>query len=54
MSNTTTTEDGLVHFWFGHFMNGIGQWVSESEGYNAQRNSGLIVTPWEQYKKHSV
>ena len=23
MSNPTTTEDGLMHFWFGHFMDGM-------------------------------
>ena len=23
MSNSTTKEDGLVHFWFGYFMDGM-------------------------------
>ena len=29
MSNPTTTEDGLMHFWFGHFMDGMGGFAGE-------------------------
>ena len=43
MSNSTTKEDGLVHFWFGYFMDGMGGPSNANHGLGVQLLGGSMA-----------